>query len=240
MRVNAGHSTARRSSATLFLKNKLHKFSITAIHKMTHLGFYKDAKRPTTLSLAIKEWASVCLALACRRQTILVRAGGIHDTQPQFGFKDSVFWLYPTAFHQTAEKLAEKDIHFASEAANQEPLLSARRIDLLGVVEATAWLTDMKRVEQLAPFHILSESVIAERFAYRSPGLAVALVRVWRRKEPHLVEETSEMAGCRSRVELVQQLETDWLECVMPDDAFENVSQAIHSALGQSLELRTQ
>jgi len=26
----------------------------------------------------------------------------------------------------------------------------------------------------------------------------------------------------------------------MPDDAFENVSQAIHSALGQSLELRTQ
>ena len=169
-----------------------------------------------------------------------MRAGGIHDTQPQFGFKDSVFWLYPTAFHQTAEKLAEKDVHFASEAANQEPLLSARRIDLLGVVEATAWLTDMKRVEQLAPFHILSESVIAERFAYRSPGLAVALVRVWRRKEPHLVEETSEMAGCRSRVELVQQLKTDWLECVMPDDAFENVSQAIHSALGQSLELRTQ
>ena len=240
MRVNAGRSTARRSSATLFLENKLHKFSITAIHKMTQLGFYKDANRPTTLSLAIKEWASVCLALACRRQTILVRAGGIHDTQPQFGFKDSVFWLYPTAFHQTAEKLAEKDIHFASEAANQEPLLSARRIDLLGVVEATAWLTDMKRVEQLAPFHILSESVIAERFAYRSPGLAVALVRVWRRKEPHLVEETSEMAGCRSRVELVQQLETDWLECVMPDDAFENVSQAIHSTLGQSLELRTQ
>ena len=155
MRVNAGHSTARRSSATLFLENKLYKFSITAIYKMTHLGFYKDANRPTTLPLAIKEWASVCLALACRRQTILVRAGGIHDMQPQFGFKDSVFWLYPTAFHQTAEKLAEKDVHFASEAANQEPLLSARRIDLLGVVEATAWLTDMKCVEQLAPNNAL-------------------------------------------------------------------------------------
>ena len=54
---------------------------------------------------AFKEWAVVCAALGNRRQTIILRKGGIDEGREGFRVKHKEFWLLPTRFHQAAGAL---------------------------------------------------------------------------------------------------------------------------------------
>ena len=55
-----------------------------------------------TLS-ALKEWALVCKLLLEGRQAIMLRKGGIDEKG--FWVEADEFFLYPTYFHQMAEKV---------------------------------------------------------------------------------------------------------------------------------------
>jgi hypothetical protein len=112
-----------------------------------------------------------------------------------------------------------------------------RSLDLLATLEpvqseTVQWIDDRAVAERLAPMHILAPAVVRERFDYRQPGLAVALVRVWRRREPHRIVETPAMEGCRSWVELPEPLECDASEPVLSDAAFEAERQRFARLIG--------
>ena len=53
-----------------------------------------------TLSVAFKEWAVICRALAEGRQALILRKGGIAEAGGQFAPEHNRFWLYPTFVHQ--------------------------------------------------------------------------------------------------------------------------------------------
>ena len=57
------------------------------------------------------------------------------------------------------------------------------------------------------------------RFEYRRPGLFVLPVRVYRVSEIFEVPDTNYYAGCKSRVELEQELPTAGAVPVLDDDA---------------------
>ena len=61
------------------------------------------------------------------------------------------------------------------------------------------------------------------RFAYRTPGLFVLPVRVYRAPQAFEMPDTAEYAGCRSWVELDSELPTDGATPVLDDDAFREV-----------------
>lgn len=186
---------------------------------------------------AIKEWAAVAAALGEGRQSILLRAGGIADPAGRFGFPCRRFWIFPTRFHEspdslvvTARDLAEKAI--AEAAADDEP--GARRLSLLAELEQVVWIRDEAAVRRLAGLHVLSEETVAKRFAYREPGLAVALLRVWRRNPPHRIVETAGMAGCHSWVHLTEPLASTPADPVLGEAAFGRIRQDLADRLGQN------
>ena len=59
----------------------------------------------TENSIALKEWAAVCLALSDGRQSLLLRKGGIAEGRGGFRMEHDEFWLFPTQFHQSPEQL---------------------------------------------------------------------------------------------------------------------------------------
>ncbi len=172
---------------------------------------------PSRSAKALKEWSAVCRAMAAGSQTVLLRAGGIDDPAGKFGFPANAFWLFPTRHHEAAARLVGWATDFAIEAGCAG---GPAMIDLLAVVEEVCWLDDEHLLEGLAPLHVLAADVVRQRFAYRQPGITAALIRVWRRQEPHLIEETPEMTGCRSWLDLPHPLSCDGMRPVLPEDAW--------------------
>lgn len=60
---------------------------------------------PTSLQVALKEWATVCHALESGRQMVLLRKGGVSDAGGTFEVKHPQFLLFPTYLHQNLTML---------------------------------------------------------------------------------------------------------------------------------------
>ncbi|MGA0039483.1 MAG: DUF1802 family protein [Pirellulales bacterium] len=172
---------------------------------------------PARSSKALKEWSAVCRAMSAGSQTIFLRAGGLDDPAGRFGFPENAFWLFPTRYHEAASRLTAWATDFAIEAGCAG---GPAMIDLLAVVEEVRWVDDARLLDGLIPLHVLADDVVRQRFAYRQPGLTAALVRIWRREEPHLLEETPEMDGCRSWLDLPHALSCDGMQPVLPEEVW--------------------
>src|SRR3954466_9814206 len=122
-------------------------------------------------SVGFKEWALVCDALGRGEQTILLRKGGIAEGREGFGFKHAEFFLFPTFFHEQLVKVRTPDAKLPAAAGGEI------EIRYLAKLEDEKKITEWSEASSLAPFHILSESVVRERFEYKDAGLNIALVR---------------------------------------------------------------
>lgn len=174
---------------------------------------------------AFKEWALVCEALGCGRQSIILRKGGIAEGREGFSFCHEEFLLFPTWFHeQLARTTLPADCPVPPCPETEIPLT-------YGVtVEWTAVLQDWTRVLALAPHHIWREEVLAERFAYdEAPGLHLAFVRVFRLDPPLLLTMEKRYGGCRSWVELPVE-ECAWVS-VLSDEEHARRHQALRNLL---------
>lgn len=94
-------------------------------------------------------------------------------------------------------------------------------------------LTDESFLPRLADLQILAADTLVERFHYRRPALFVLTVRIYRRAEPITLPESPHFAGCRTWVDLEQDLSTDRLTPVLDDARYSECAMAIRSALGQ-------
>src|SRR6187401_2490736 len=75
---------------------------------------------PTSLSVALKEWASVCAALDHGRQIVLLRKGGIYESAGEFELEHGEFLLFPTFLHQNKSMLKPGAQH-GVESLTAEP-----------------------------------------------------------------------------------------------------------------------
>ena len=62
---------------------------------------------PEICQMALKEWAVTVRALAQGTQVLLLRKGGIHETDKNFRVIHPEFLLYPTYEHQREDLLKE-------------------------------------------------------------------------------------------------------------------------------------
>jgi hypothetical protein len=169
----------------------------------------------TENSIALKEWAAVCLALAEGRQSLLVRKGGIAEGAGGFRMEHDEFWLYPTQFHQSPDQLTPDGAELLSRAQSSAPPAGRLLIDCYAVVKAVAFVEDEGRLAELAGWHVMSDEVVRQRFHYRRPGLFVAAVEVFRRS-PVEVPDEPRYAGCHSWVDLSEPVSTGGLVVVSP------------------------
>ena len=156
--------------------------------------------------VALKEWAVVCAALGDGRQSVLLRKGGIRERGPDHTFvaEHRRFVMLPTYFHAHDAGRARDlvpEVH-AELAASTAAAPGELRIDLHAEVTGLWHVRELAPLLALAGRHVLSDACVADRFAYRGPGLWVLSVRVRRLARTVVLADRPGYAGCVSWVDL--------------------------------------
>lgn len=150
---------------------------------------------------ALKEWALVCKLLLEGRQAIMLRKGGIDEKG--FWVEADEFFLYPTYFHQMAEKVRPG---FGSECAEllasppPEGVLRmpgvARVVDHIEVARPDG----MASIRELHPYN---EEQVALRLEFR-PRKPLVILAVEVRPTRGMLETAmrEEYGGCVSWVDV--------------------------------------
>jgi len=175
------------------------------------------------LQHAFKEWAVICKALAEGRQAIILRKGGIAEDGDMFRLEHKRFWLFPTYLHQQETGIRPEAHALLAQAKAKRPPEGVVRLTHFAEVAGIYQLHDIVSAMKLAGLHLWSEETVQARFAYRTPGLFVLPVRVYRAANAHEILDAPHYAGCKSWVELDQALSTANATPVLRDETFREV-----------------
>jgi len=184
---------------------------------------------PSSLQVALKEWATVCRALETGRQVVLLRKGGILEAIGGFELEHPRFLLFPTYLHQNLAML-KPDAHAGFEPHTAEP--DRITLSAAGVVTDIVRLSSRAQMDALDDEHVWTPPLIDMRFNYRPANpLYLLLVRAYRLPQPVTVENTPEYAGCKSWVPLDEPIDTSGALPVIEDSQFEARQRKIVNAI---------
>jgi hypothetical protein len=174
---------------------------------------------PERLSVALKEWAVVCDALARGRQMILLRKGGVRETAGEFEVEHRRFVLFPTYEHQNLKMLKESE-HGGYEPNTREP--SHVKIAAAGEIANIVQIASRAQMDALDAEHVWTGPLIDMRFNYRPENpLYLLIVRAYRLAEPVTIANTLAYAGCKSWVPLTEGIDMSGAVPAIDDDRFD-------------------
>ena len=179
------------------------------------------------LSMAFKEWAVICQALSVGRQSIILRKGGIAESGGTFRPEHDRFWLYPTFVHQQAGGTKPEAAALLHAANAAQPAPGRIRFQEFVEVGDVRFVDDLAVALSLNEFHIWSPETVTMRFHYRTPGLYVLPVRVYRVPVPFDAIEQAEYAGCKTWVELQPGYDTAGAIPVLTDAGDTAIQQRV-------------
>ena len=186
---------------------------------------------PSHLQVALKEWASVCDALAGGRQILILRKGGILDRGGVFELEERQFLLFPTYLHQKADLLKPSE-HAALQTRDAEP--AQVTFTNAAVVTDVLKLSSRAEADALDHEHIWTPRQIDMRFSYRPASpLYLVLLRVYRLSRPTTIANTPVYGGCRSWVPLDQAIETSGAIPSLSDQQFSARHNAVLNAIAR-------
>ncbi|MBN9519586.1 DUF1802 family protein [bacterium] len=183
-------------------------------------------------TVAFKEWAVICRALADGRQSLILRKGGIAEAGGEFHPEHHRFLLLPTHFHEQHRTGIKPELLPLLDVAEVDrPPAGTLRFTHFAEVTAVRKLTDLAQALALDPAHGWAEDTVRQRFHYRTPGLFVLTVRVFALPAPVEVPDRNEYAGCKTWVDLVDDVPTDGATPVMSDAAFADYARVVDAVL---------
>ena len=169
----------------------------------------------TSHRYALKEWESVCSALARGGATVLLRKGGILEKRDGFELEHREFFLFPTLHHQGDGRSDRVELSLYAE------------------VESDIHVEDLDRIRRLEGLHAVPWEDVEKRFNYRTPGLHVLALRVHRLSNPSVIPNIAAYDGCVSWVELERDLAVGTSGAVLDDGLFRERIDRLKSALGE-------
>lgn len=164
------------------------------------------------LSIAFKEWAVICEALANGKQSLILRKGGIAEEGGVFKPEHAEFLLYPTYFHEHRAGIKPAFLPLLEAAEAVKPPAGTVRFSHFVRVESVSHVTDLDSALALDSQHAWTPDVVKQRFNYRTPGLFVLNVHVFKLAKPMDVTERPEYAGCKTWVTLDTPINTTGAE----------------------------
>ena len=180
---------------------------------------------------ALKEWAAVIEALARGEQLFLLRKGGIAEGKQGFEVKHHEFLFFPTWEHQHAG-LVRPEYHALLDG------LKPQRNDTLDLTycgRVSDIVPAPRSVEQmrlLEPHHIWTNGFIEKRYQYRPDlPLYLVIVRLHRLPEPVSIPIDPRYAGCRSWVDIAEDVRVEPAHPVLPDARFEEARERLLTRL---------
>ncbi len=195
------------------------------------------------MHVAFKEWAIVVEALGSGLQIIILRKGGISEGRRGFQVEHAEFFLYPTLHHQQRELV----LPAAQERFDASPALlpEGSRVRLEYFAHVVSWrrLDSLAAAERLRGQHIWRDEVVAQRFEWGHENNIYALaVRVFRLPAPVELPVLPSYEGCKSWIDLEEDIPTDGAVPVLSKEAFNEKLDQFHAALdvaGTSAESET-
>ena len=187
---------------------------------------------PNVCQVALKEWAVVVSAMDRGEQVLLLRKGGISEDGKDFRVVHPEFLLYPTFEHQKEELLKESYHdelrHVLSEAENGETITFSHWAKVEEIIE----LTDQEKVDTLSPQYIWTEDYAQKRLHWkpRHP-LSIVLLRLYRMEEPATLPYSQVYGGCKSWVDLSEDVALGRLTPVLSDREFRAKVGEVKAAL---------
>lgn len=171
--------------------------------------------------MAFKEWAVVVDALGRGDQIILLRKGGLREGRGGFQVEQTEFILFPTLFHQQRESVIPTAQARFDVIAPQLPGPETLRIEYFCRLADWRLLESLQATEELRDQHIWRDEVVAERFDWgREKQIHALAVRVFRLPARIDLPMAAGYGGCKSWVELEQNIDPREAEPVLDDEAF--------------------
>ncbi len=182
--------------------------------------------------VAFKEWAVVVRALGSGEQMVLLRKGGISEAGKHFKVAHRRFLLYPTLEHQKQELLKPSHQEHLSRLLAEDHDASIISFAHFADVEDVIELSEEEQLCSLSPHHIWSDDYAQSRLRWkpRHP-LSVMLLRVYRMETPKMVAYQPHFGGCKSWVDLGEDVALGNLEPVLDDASFAARIDAIKGKL---------
>lgn len=179
--------------------------------------------------IALKEWVVLVEAIGRGEQLLLLRKGGIADPGGGFQLKNREFWLYPTWEHQKAEFLRPE---FRPRLKENAPSGEKVPLKVYAGVAFQKEIKDLSVLARLQKYHLWSEEFARQRQAYKPELPMQALVlRAYLLRKPVLHPVHPKYAGCKSWVELGEEVSYAGAEPVMENKRFIAALEEIVSKL---------
>ena len=187
---------------------------------------------PGVSSLALKEWAVAVNALASGKQIMILRKGGIHRDDKEFRIVHPAFLLFPTYEHQKVELLQNNYHRDLTEPLGNNDDDGLVTLSCWSEVTDTFELRDEATLGQLSPHHIWTIDYAAKRLHWRPKHpLTIMLLRVYELQQPQTLPLLDEYEGCKSWVDLGQEVPLGYLSPVLSDQDYEQKADAIRHTL---------
>jgi len=185
---------------------------------------------------AFKEWAVVVDALGRGEQIIILRKGGIREGRDGFQVDHRQFLLFPTRFHQQREEVTTEAQARFDEISPHWPAEDRVRIEFWAEVAEWRKLDSLSAAEGLRGQHCCRDEVVARRFEWgRAQNIFALAVRVQRLPLPLELAMSPAYGGCKSWVELDEEVATTGSQPVLDQPAFDRKLNCFLTALNPSL-----
>lgn len=179
----------------------------------------------TVIKTALKEWAEAIEALAAGNTILLLRKGGIRESD--FRVTHHQVLLYPTYEHQKSELLKSGSIK-----ERQPPSPDQVTLALWGHITDVLPISETEQLEALMPHHIWTETFASERLKWKpKQPLSVLLLRAYTLQPPAKIPCLRRYSGCRSWIEVEQGIEINRAKPVLTQPEYSLRSQQIKAAL---------
>jgi hypothetical protein len=192
------------------------------------------------MKVALKEWAVVVEAVTTGRQILLLRKGGIAEGKRGFEIQHERFLFFPTWEHQHAEAIRPEFRELWDRVRPADP--DQVQFRCLGkvrdVVHAPASREEFRALEAR---HIWGERSIRMRYEYRPDlPLFVVIVQAYVLTRPVVLPNDRRYRGCRSWVELDEDVAVDDATPVLGAEEFAESRRALLQELAGGSQNRAE
>ena len=174
---------------------------------MCEKGYY-SFNIESWLMYALKEWSTIVTALENGEQTVILRKGGILETESGFKIEAKKFLLFPTFEHQEEKNLKPQFHNYLDIVKQNRPQNEHNKITSYAEVVDEVDIISKEKINALSLFHIWSDSYIDERVNWMSEKpIKTVFLKVYKIPEIEIPIK-SEYHGCKSWININEDIQT--------------------------------
>lgn len=183
--------------------------------------------------IALKEWAVTVDTLLQGDLIFVMRKGGIIEETKDFQLRSPEFYLMPAYEHQKEHLLKEAyQGRIANTLSGWSPNQSYMELKGYASVVEDIQITTEEQLNDIAHLHIWTDQFAEERLKWKKKNpLHILVLRVYRLSEVVKPSMKSNYTGCKSWVDIDEELEDRELVPVLSDIVFKQKFEDLRKAL---------